>query len=209
MSRGIKDLVSTLEVGGLRDRTQSLSNVDILISPCDSSTSSTLPAAGLKEADFDKSSQKSRLEAVSSFPLEKGKVSQLFSSPTLDSKMSISTVVCSPIQQEGLDSLTGPQAMKEKDGGEKEGSKLPGQELKGETAAGDQDEEEEELLVVKDRMYPTLRSKSLNTNPRKTRTKKQEEEEMPCSSGSVKDLVSVFRGGQEALNQNQNQNQRL
>ncbi|XP_035991641.1 transient receptor potential cation channel subfamily M member 1 isoform X2 [Fundulus heteroclitus] len=203
-SGDIKDLVSTLEVGGLRDRTQSLSNVDILISPCDSSTSSTLPAAGLKEADFNKSSQKSRLEAVSSFPLEKGKVSQLFSSPTLDSRMSISTDVCSPTQQEGLHSLTGPQAMKEKDGGEKEGSKLPGQELKGDQ---DEEEEEEELLVVKDRMYPALRSKSLNTNPRKARTKKQEEEEKPRSSGSVKDLVSVFRGGQEALNRNQNQNQ--
>ncbi|KAM4744784.1 transient receptor potential cation channel subfamily M member 1-like isoform 2-T2 [Anableps anableps] len=202
---GIKELVSTLEVGGLRDRTQSLSNVDILISPCDTSTSSP-PHAGLPDAGSDRSSQKSRLEAVSSFPLEKSKVMRYLSSPAAGSKMSISTIVCSPIQQEGLDSLTPPQMMKANDAGGEEGSELPGQEPKGQT--GDQDEEEQ-LLVDEDRMYPTLRSKSLNTNPRKTRTKRQEEEEKPCSSSSVKDLVSVFREAQEASNQNQNQNQRL
>lgn len=47
--------------------------------------------------------------------------------------------------------------------------------------------EEEELLMVEDRMYPTLRSKSLNTNPRKTRTKK-EAGETPHSASSVTDL---------------------
>uniref|UniRef100_A0A8C4HX35 Transient receptor potential cation channel subfamily M member 1 n=1 Tax=Dicentrarchus labrax TaxID=13489 RepID=A0A8C4HX35_DICLA len=51
-------------------------------------------------------------------------------------------------------------------------------------------EEPSEMLVAEDRMYPTLRSKSLNANPRKTR--KKESEETPRSAGSVKDLVSVF-----------------
>ncbi|XP_047219822.1 transient receptor potential cation channel subfamily M member 1-like isoform X2 [Girardinichthys multiradiatus] len=194
----IKELVSTLEVVGLRDRTQSLSNVDILISPCD--PSSTLSHAGLmqtKDADLDKSSQKSRLGTVSSFPLEKSKVMQYLTSPTLDSKKSISTIACDPIQLEGLDSLTSPQMMKGKVEGGEEGPKLPGQELKGKTGVGEQDEE---LLVDEDRIYP--RSNSLNTNPRKTRTKRQEEDVKLRSSSSVKDLVSVFRGAQEALNQN-------
>lgn len=90
--------------------------------------------------------------------------------------------------------------MAEKERGGEEGSELPGQEPKGQTAVGEQHEEEE------DRMYSTHRSKSLNTNPRKTRTKKQvEEEEKLRSSSSVKDLVSVFRETQEKLDQNQNQ----
>lgn len=51
------------------------------------------------------------------------------------------------------------------------------------------------LLVGEDRMYPTLRSKSLNTNPKKTRTKMKESEAMPRLAGSFKDLKSVFSEG--------------
>lgn len=55
----------------------------------------------------------------------------------------------------------------------------------------DNKEEPSELLLVgEDRMYPTLRSKSLNTNPRKMRMKHYQES--PRSAGSVRDLVSVF-----------------
>uniref|UniRef100_UPI003AAB0598 transient receptor potential cation channel subfamily M member 1-like n=1 Tax=Centroberyx gerrardi TaxID=166262 RepID=UPI003AAB0598 len=59
-------------------------------------------------------------------------------------------------------------------------------------------EDTEHLLVAEDRMYPALRSKSLNTNPRKGKVKK-ESQEKPRSASSVKDLVATFGGpGEEA-----------
>lgn len=56
---------------------------------------------------------------------------------------------------------------------------------------------EEQFLVGEDQMYPTLRSKSLNENPR--RMKRKEREETLPSSASVKDLVTAFSGITEAL----------
>ncbi|CAL8353397.1 unnamed protein product [Merluccius merluccius] len=43
-----------------------------------------------------------------------------------------------------------------------------------------------------DRMYPTLRSKSLSANPRKAKGKSGRSQEMPLAASSVKDLVAAF-----------------
>ncbi|CAK6984808.1 transient receptor potential cation channel subfamily M member 1-like [Scomber scombrus] len=126
---------STLEVKGQRER--SLSNVDILISPCD-------PAQRPESVAMETGE-----ETPGTLPLERSKV----------------TLPSSP------------------EGEEEEDRKYP-------PLFGGEEEE--------DRKYPPLRSKSLNTNPRKTRT--------PRPTGSVSDLVSAFSGGAgRDLDQNQNQ----
>lgn len=48
------------------------------------------------------------------------------------------------------------------------------------------------LLVAQDRMYPALRSKSLNANPRKAKGKGGGSQEKPLTACSVKDLVAAF-----------------
>ena len=166
----MKEFGSTLEVRGLKDRTQSLSNVDILISPC----SPNLRPSGQSDAadaGVDKPAEKTRLEAAVSFPLERSKVTQHLSSPTL-SRSSSSTVFC-PDHRD----LEGRGAEEQEQGGDAADSNH-----------GNGGGEEPE-----DRTYPTLRSKSLNVNPRKTR--KKESEEKPRSAGSVRDLVSAFSEG--------------
>lgn len=200
----VKEFGSTLEVQGLKDRTQSLSNVDILISPCDSTY------AGPPEADpLDTDTlEKSRLKSTASFPLERSKVTQYSSSSNLSSSHSTKTkstsrVLHSPTHQhqQGATTLSlntvpivtvetgGVEESKQK---EVDKSKLPAEENEAETVDGNHgNSEAEELLVGEDRLYPTLRSKSLNTNPRKTRMKKKEEETSRLA-GSVKDLVSAF-----------------
>uniref|UniRef100_A0A8C5FWX7 Transient receptor potential cation channel, subfamily M, member 1a n=1 Tax=Gadus morhua TaxID=8049 RepID=A0A8C5FWX7_GADMO len=60
--------------------------------------------------------------------------------------------------------------------------------------AGMEDDDSGHLLVAHDRMYPTLRSKSLNSNPCKTKSKSGQEK--PLAASSVKDLVAAF-GSQE------------
>ncbi|XP_041843463.1 transient receptor potential cation channel subfamily M member 1-like [Melanotaenia boesemani] len=184
---GLKDFSPTLDVGGTKDRTRSFSNVDILISPCDPAHAGPpQPQDNLTDSNMDQSGQKSRLEATVSFPLERSRVTQYSSSLTLSSRKCISTIICSPTHQDQdrVTSLTSSQVMVGSSRGEAEESKQPVDDNH-----GNGDEE--------DRIYPTLRSKSLNTNPRKTK-RRQEEEEKPRSASSVKDLVSVFRGGKEA-----------
>ncbi|XP_044213224.1 transient receptor potential cation channel subfamily M member 1-like isoform X1 [Thunnus albacares] len=73
---------STLEVRGLRDRTQSLSNVDILISPCDPAKKPESVATETGEEKPGAAAEKTRLEAAVSFPLERSKVTQYLSSPS-------------------------------------------------------------------------------------------------------------------------------
>ena len=201
----MKEFGSTLEVKGLKDRTQSQSNVDILISPCDPDlrpphTQPASPQVDLTDTDVEKPPEKSRLEAVASFPLETSKVT------TSSSRKSISSIVYSPAQQlqDAALSLT-PQkasAVTEESGTEpKQEVEHPGLsdgEQGGETSVdnhgnGEGEESSELLLLGEDRMYPTLRSKSLNVNPRKTR--KKEGEETLRSASSIRDLVSVFSGG--------------
>ncbi|XP_022605701.1 transient receptor potential cation channel subfamily M member 1 [Seriola dumerili] len=214
----VMEFGSTLEVRGLKERTQSLSNVDILISPCDpdlrpAHSSPAPPQADLMEADLEKPAEKTRVEAAVSFPLERSKVMQYLSSPTLSgspssNRKSISSILYSPTHQaqEGGTISTPPKSPRvtvERSGPktkqEADESRLSDGGQRGETVDGnygDRGSEElsEQLLVGEDRMYPTLRSKSLNTNPRKTRAKKRENEEKPRSAGSVRDLVSAFSG---------------
>lgn len=60
----------------------------------------------------------------------------------------------------------------------------------GDTADSYRGEAEPSEDLGDDRTYPTLRSKSLNTKPRTTKTK--EALETPRSASSVKDLVAAF-----------------
>lgn len=185
----VKELSSALEVQGLKD---TLSNVDILISPCDPDikTCSVSPQGDPAEGDKGRLTERSPLEAAMSFPLVRSKVTQCLSSPTLSrspSSNKISSIIHSPAQQ---DQTWATGLTSEESKGKADETELPGHEQEG----PNDNAEEEELLVGEDQMYPTLRSKSLNTNPRKMR-KKKEDEEMPRSASSVKDLVSAFSGG--------------
>ncbi|XP_037835934.1 transient receptor potential cation channel subfamily M member 1-like isoform X2 [Kryptolebias marmoratus] len=173
----MKNFVSTLDVR-VKNRTQSLSNVDIFISPCDPDHKppNTCPSptqGDLKDTNLDRSIQKSQLEAGVSLPLERSRVTQYSLSPTLGRRKSTGSIICSPSQRDH-------------DSGNHGNS-----------------EEEEGLLVDEGRMYPALRSKSLSTNPRRTRMKRQEDDEKPRTASSVKDLVSVFGGQQEDMDQDQ------
>ncbi|KAK1874822.1 Transient receptor potential cation channel subfamily M member 1 [Dissostichus eleginoides] len=115
----------TLEVGASRERTRSLSNVNILISPC-------LPDPNPPISPDPP--EKTRLGGSVSFPLERS------------------------AQQNPEDK----QKVEESNIGEVEER-------------------------LEDRMYPTLRSQSLNIKPRKTR--KKDGEETLRTAGSAKDLV--------------------
>ncbi|KAM8761766.1 transient receptor potential cation channel subfamily M member 1-like [Acanthopagrus schlegelii] len=225
----VKEYGSTLEVRGPKDRTQSLSNVDILISPCEPPpTSPASPQSGKTDASEQRPAEKTRLEAAASFPLERSKVTQYSPSPTLSispssNKKSISNILYSPTHQDqqGVTSQNPPASQQvsrspsmpgcrdlpssvERSQGDEtkqeveEGTSRPsGGEQVDDTVyshhsnRGRGESSEEELLLGEDKMYPTLRSKSLNTNPRKMRTKKEGEETLR-STGSVKDLVSAF-----------------
>lgn len=215
LSGDVKEFGSTLEVRGRKERTQSLSNVDILISPCDNNhspphTSPASPQSDETNANVEKPAEKTRLEAAVSFPLERSKVTQYLFSPNLSGSLSsnrksVSSIVYSPAHQDReVETPPGPRVTVEKNGGdetkqevEERTSGLSDREQGGETVDSNHgnkggEELSEELLVEEDRMYPTLRSKSLNANPRKT--KRKENEETPRPAGSVADLVSAFRG---------------
>lgn len=210
-----------MEVGGPKERTQSLSNVDILISPCD--PDHRPPRTGLVspqsqvDVTVDKPAEKICLEATASFPLGRSKVTQY--SAICSHRKSISNIVYSPTHQdqEGVTSVippgtqqtskspsmphwgdhTSPKGDETKQEVEERISSQADREQEGDRVDGQHgnrggEELSEELLLGEDRMYPTLRSKSLNANPRKMRTKLSEE--TPRSAGSVKDLVSAFSG---------------
>ncbi|KAM9408338.1 transient receptor potential cation channel subfamily M member 1-like [Pholidichthys leucotaenia] len=166
-------------------------NVGILISLCDPDL--RLPQDRPINGYQDKPADKSRLEATLSYPLESSKVTQYLPSPTLSgplsvNRKSISSVLYSPAHQD-QEGVSGsvlaevPGMTVETDGGE-----MSNQE-EDKTVDGNHGKEEEE----EDRKFPTLRSKSVNTNPRKI--KKRKDEDTPRSASSVKDLVSAFSGG--------------
>lgn len=141
--------------------------------------------------------EKVRLEAAASFPLVRS------SSPTHSSlalhRKSIGDVFCSPAHQETATTVV--------DSSRSHCRVQPSAEDKpdAETTCSGSDnghshhsnKVEEEFLVGEDQMYPTLRSKSLNENPRKM--KRKERDEALHSSASVKDLVSAFSGITEVL----------
>ncbi|XP_029283252.1 transient receptor potential cation channel subfamily M member 1-like [Cottoperca gobio] len=119
----MKEFGLTLEVRGLRERTQSLSNVDILISPCASDLRPP-PTADLTDANAEKLAEKTRLEAAASFPLERSKVTQYLVSPTLSSSPSAnrksisSIVVYSPAHQEKNGEKSKQEVEEREQGGE-------------------------------------------------------------------------------------------
>ncbi|XP_075939281.1 transient receptor potential cation channel subfamily M member 1a [Anarhichas minor] len=181
----VKEFRSTLEVRGLKSRTRSLSNVDILIFPCDPDRrhpptpgATASPQSDVTDANVEKPVEKTQLGSR--------RASGSPSMPHLGVHSSLRVTV-----KKNKGDETKPET--------EERSTTP--EQGGETVdhthgnRGGEEEEEEELLVVEDRMYPTLRSKSLNANPRRMRTKKKKSEETSHSAGSVRDLVSAFSGG--------------
>lgn len=183
----LKETGSTLEVVQRKDRSQSLSNVDILISPCEPihTPPSTGPASPSSESRYE---DKIPLGAASSFPLGKPRVTQHSSfSPPGTSGSS---------HRKSIDIIHSPAS---KDQGPLlQTVRSPSMPLlllssKGES---DQDGDTADVHIVEaessedledDRTYPTLRSKSLNTKPSTTKTK-----EVPRSASSVKDLVAAF-----------------
>ncbi|XP_019118536.1 transient receptor potential cation channel subfamily M member 1 [Larimichthys crocea] len=196
----VKEFGSTLEVRGRKERTQSLSSIDIRISPCDLDQRPDLPRPTSPQPDLpDGNVEKTRLEAAASFPLERSKVTQY--SPT-----------CSTHRK----SISSPTHQDQGQGQDQEGSQqtsgspsMPHSSVEGSMGDKNKQEMDEETFgpsdnhhgnsegeepSEEDRMFPTLRSKSLNANPSKTRTKK-DGEEMQRAAGSVKDLVSVFSEG--------------
>lgn len=201
----VKELGSTLEVGQRKDRSQSLSNVDILISPCDPDhvTPNTLPASPTSETEANTNVDKNPLEAALSFPLGRPKVMHHSSflplgSPTSVHRKSID-IIYSPAPQD-LDrwqpTFRSPSmphlrlsSQTDREHGEDIEDSHHGNRGEGVPS--------EELLLGENRMYPTLRSKSLNAKP--GNTKKKEVEEKPRSAGSIKDLVSAFGGAAGGL----------
>ncbi len=230
----VKEFGSSLEVRRIKERTQSLSNIDILISPCDqdhkASTCAASPQSDNTDANVEKPAEKTRLEAAVSFPLERSKVSQysptqtLSTSPSSDRK-SISSIVYSPahqdqewavsvtplnLQQAAISSSLphcgvhpSPGLLMEKSKGDETKQEVEdrmcrpsdrehgGEMVDSHDGIGCREEPSEE-----DQTFPTLRSKSLNANPRKTRMNKKSKEE-PRLAGSAEDLVSKFTGGKQ------------
>ncbi|KAG7468227.1 hypothetical protein MATL_G00140610 [Megalops atlanticus] len=66
-------------------------------------------------------------------------------------------------------------------------------EAEDEKEVGEKATDGDHLLVDKDRMYPSLRSKSLNTNPRKVKTM-GDSLDKPRAARSVKDIAGAFGG---------------
>ncbi|XP_074522579.1 transient receptor potential cation channel subfamily M member 1a [Halichoeres trimaculatus] len=211
----VKEFGPTLEVMGRKERAKSLSNVDILISLCDPATGSRSPKTGSKDSNVEKTP----LEATVSFPLERSKVTQYLSSPALTDAPKPSfahtekeeAISLSPKPASRSRSMPhggakpSPKVVKRKSVGDEAKPEAeygtpgpPDEDEAGESNHDDREQEEEELLLGEDRLYPTLRSKSLNINPKKTRTKRKEEE-TPRSASSVKDLVSAFSGAGEGV----------
>lgn len=190
----VKEFGQTLEVVGRKNRTMSLSNVDILISPCDPDQDPTNtcpespdPVSEEKDGGYV---EKTKLEATVSYPLERSKVTQYLPSPISNMK-TMSGDVCSPEHQQASTSPSMPHPIGETNDEvkeEREGAAESSHGNRGEEPTGDC----EQLLLEEDRLYPTLRSKSLNINPRKSKSKMME---TPRSAGSVADLVSEFSGG--------------
>ncbi|KAM3626264.1 uncharacterized protein V6R79_025949 [Siganus canaliculatus] len=190
----VKEFGSTLDVRGPRDRTQSLSNVDILISPCDAEL-----ASSPQPDRTDGGVEKSRLEAVVSFPLERSKVAQYSANPNLtpSHRKSDGSITYSPAHQDqgegpALTASTTEAEQEPEDSWSGTSQAVDGRhgDAGGEAVDGRHGDAGEEEQSEEDRKYPALRSKSLNANPRTARAK--DGEGTPRSSSSVKDLVSAF-----------------
>ncbi|CAL8243612.1 unnamed protein product [Lota lota] len=173
-----KEYGATLEVMPLRDRRCSISSVDILITSCDSDQKpvKSLPSAA------DELLQKGipGKEALTNSPdkpgiaVAKEKVQATASYPLEKSKETRylpSQTLCSS-----------PSSSR------KTMSWIVYNPIQAEMESDDSGH----LLVAQDRMYPALRSKSLNANPCKTKGKSGLSKEKPLAASSVKDLVAAF-----------------
>ncbi|KAM8876081.1 transient receptor potential cation channel subfamily M member 1-like isoform 2-T2 [Synchiropus picturatus] len=140
---GPQEFGSTLDVRERKERAQSLSNVGILISPCDSDLRPALSSSS-ESIPFEKT----KLEATASFPLIRSKVTRHPCSPS-SCRRSKSILVrsTSPSPDRGCEAASAEGAATDSNHGDKK-----------------EEEEEEE-----DRTYPTLRSKSLSAKPVKPR----------------------------------------
>lgn len=201
----VKEFGSSLEVSGQKERAHSLSNINILISPC--SGSLRPPQNGCADAPTPMDagldwhpSEKVRLEAAASFPLVRSP-SPTHSTLALHRK-SIGGIFCSPAHQETATTVT-PFVDSSRSHCRVQPSAEDKQDAETTCSGSDNghnrhsNKVEEEFLVGEDQMYPTLRSKSLNENPRKT--KRKDRDEALHSSASVKDLVSAFSGITEVV----------
>uniref|UniRef100_A0A8C8DZK4 Transient receptor potential cation channel, subfamily M, member 1a n=1 Tax=Oryzias sinensis TaxID=183150 RepID=A0A8C8DZK4_9TELE len=191
-SDDLKESSAALDAGALRDGTQSLLvSPDIRISLCDPDrrpphSSPTNPQA----TDVDQSTKKSPLEATVSYPLERSRVTQYLSSLPMNTRNSVSSIIFTPPQQDQespTNLFTAPVTVGRNKSAEQE-SNLPTVKHKDEALDGNYGKKEEQELLGEDRMYPTMRSKSLNQrHPRK------EDDDKPRSAGSVKNLASAFK----------------
>lgn len=264
-----KEYRTTLEVMPFRERRCSLPSVDILITSCDSDQKPVKTSSAADELlqkgcpskeELTKSHDKpeiavakAKLEATSSYPLDKSTVTQylpsltLCSSPSSITQKSMSGIVYNPMHrgeennwakyfasvpnvseqgnqspsiaqwgahleykvhpsfgnmpnvllvspsEEGTNSNGTKQEYEGKGlqhtAGEQEAMSL---ENKQNSQTGKESEISGQLLVAQDRMYPALRSKSLNTNPRKAKGKSSRSQDNPLAASSVKDLVAAF-----------------
>lgn len=194
----VKEFGSSLEVAGRKERAGSLSSINILISPCGSSLRPPQNGCGAAptqtDAGLDKA-EKTRLEAAASFPLART------SSPTHSTlaphRKSIGGVPSSPASTfSPFVASSVPHCRVQPPAEEKHDVGTPASRADSRCDRHG-NRGEEQFLVGEDQMYPTLRSKSLNENPRKT--KRREREETLHSSASVKDLASAFSGIAEVL----------
>lgn len=175
----VKESGSRLEEPGGRLRAQSLSSINILISPCSSSSSLRPPQS---PAHMDASLDKVPVEAAASFPLLAS--SSATSSSLALHRKSLGSVLPSPAYQEAKSAISSSTASRLSD------PRLqPSAEEKPETRSSSRhsNNPEEQFLVGEDQMYPTLRSKSWSENPR--RVKKKEAEEVLQASSSLRDLL--------------------
>ncbi|XP_067105522.1 transient receptor potential cation channel subfamily M member 1-like [Osmerus mordax] len=106
-----------------------------------------------------------------------------------------------PVNERVLANTQEPETVESKqDGGEE------GQEAK-ENKEGKEAKDTDHLLVAEDRLYPSLRSKSLNTNPRKAKVRGNSLEK-PRAASSVRDLALAFaRSGKKDWEDSKDTNQ--
>lgn len=101
----VKEFTSTLEVRGRKERAQSLSNIDILISHCGPDHRPPPAPPASPQFKTNEPVEKMCLEAAASFPLGSSKIMPCFPSPTLGSSLSshrksISNIVYNPAHQD-------------------------------------------------------------------------------------------------------------
>ncbi|XP_072321342.1 transient receptor potential cation channel subfamily M member 1-like isoform X2 [Eucyclogobius newberryi] len=147
-----------------------------------------------------KATEKHKLEATVSCPLEKSKVMQLLSSPTFSSPPTRRRAMSNQWAMSSSMKPGSKSPIMPRWGSEHKVHPSPLGQASGSTQGVVVGEERTEEMEEEERIYAPLRSKSLNVKTRKT--KKQEDEEEAAKklhgSSSVRDLVSAFSSRTEA-----------